>query len=60
VIFGDIGWTGDRTKIQNVSRPLSGAGIGMSFLDGLIRVDLSRGINPGKKIRLDMYVDAKF
>ena len=41
-------------------RPMSGAGVGMSFLDGLIRFDLSRGINPGKKIRLDMYVDAKF
>ena len=60
VIFGDIGWTGDRTKLQMVGRPMSGAGVGMSFLDGLIRFDLSRGIYPGKKIRLDMYVDAKF
>jgi len=60
VIFGDIGWTGDRTKMQSVGVPMSGAGIGASFLDGLIRFDVSRGINPGHKIRVDMYVDAKF
>ena len=61
VVFGDIGWVGDRTMLQsNVGRPMSGAGIGASILDGLIRFDVSRGIYPRKRMRVDMYVEAKF
>ena len=60
VAFGDIGWVGDRTMMREVGRPLSGAGVGASFVDGLIRFDVSRGIYPRKKMRVDMYVEAKF
>jgi hypothetical protein len=60
IVFGDIGWVGERTAWRDVARPMSGAGVGVSFLDGLIRFDVSRGIYPQKRIRVDMYVDAKF
>lgn len=60
VVFGDIGWVGDRTMLDKVGRPLSGAGVGASFVDGLIRFDVARGIYPRKRIRVDMYVEAKF
>lgn len=60
VVFGDIGWAGDRTQLDQIGRPMSGAGIGASFVDGLIRFDLSKGIYPRKSIRADMYVEAKF
>lgn len=60
VVFGDVGWVGDRTRWKSVGRPMSGAGVGASAFDGLIRLDLSRGLYPDKRIRLDMYVEAKF
>lgn len=60
VIFGDIGWVGDRDRMRDVGRPLSGVGVGVSILDGLVRVDLARGIHPGRRIRADMYVEARF
>lgn len=60
VVFGDIGWAGPRDLWSKPGRPLSGAGVGMSFLDGLIRADLARGIYPRKGTRFDLYVEAKF
>lgn len=60
IVFGDLGWAGDRSAWKDVGRPLSGAGIGWSFLDGLIRADVSRGIWPTKQWRMDLRLDAKF
>lgn len=60
IVFGDIGWVGDRTKMRDVGRPMSGVGIGASVLDGLIRADVSRGLYPQKRVRLDVYVEARF
>jgi hypothetical protein len=60
VVFGDIGWVGDRSMLEQVGRPLSGVGVGASFVDGLIRFDVARGIYPRKRVRVDMYVEAKF
>lgn len=60
VVFGDVGWAGARENFAHPGRPLSGAGVGASVMDGLIRLDLSRGIYPRKKMRLDLYVEAKF
>jgi hypothetical protein len=60
IVFGDIGWVGDRTQMQRVGLPMSGAGVGASFMDGLFRFDVARGINPTKKWRVDLYVEAKF
>jgi hypothetical protein len=60
VIFGDLGWAGDRSDWKNPGRPLSGVGVGASFMDGLVRFDVARGIYPEKKIRANFYVDARF
>ena len=60
VVFYDVGWAGSRHAWQAPGRPMSGAGIGASFLDGLIRFDVAKGIFPGKKVRADFYVEARF
>lgn len=60
VVFADIGWAGDRRKWSQQGRPMTGAGVGASFLDGLFRIDLSRGIYPKKQTRLDLYLEARF
>jgi hypothetical protein len=60
VIFGDVGWAGDRRDWSTPGRPMSGAGIGASFMDGLFRFDVARGIYPSKKTRVDLYVEARF
>ncbi|HEY9479323.1 MAG TPA: hypothetical protein VIP79_04510 [Gemmatimonadaceae bacterium] len=60
IVFGDIGWAGDRHDWRHPGRPISGAGAGASVLDGLIRFDISRGINPDRGWRTDMYLQASF
>jgi len=60
VIFGDLGWAGSRKDFGSPGRPLSGAGVGASFLDGLVRFDVARGIYPEKKVRANLYVEARF
>lgn len=59
-LFGDIGWAGDRGKIDQTGRPLSGAGVGFSFLDGAARFDIARGIYPTKDLRVSFYLGARF
>jgi hypothetical protein len=60
VLFGDIGWVGNRNAMRDVGVPMSGAGVGVSMLDGLMRLDVARGINPRKQWRVDFYLDAIF
>jgi hypothetical protein len=60
VVFGDLGWAGPRDLWSHPGRPMSGAGVGMSFMDGLVRADLARGIYPSKRFRFDLYVEARF
>lgn len=60
VVFGDLGWAGPRDLWSHPGRPMSGAGVGVSFMDGLVRADLARGIYPSKRFRFDMYVEARF
>lgn len=59
-VFGDLGWVGDRAKMREVGRPLSGVGAGVSFLDGLFRFDVARGLYPRKQFRVDLYLESKF
>jgi hypothetical protein len=61
VLFGDVGWTGTRRMLdaREFGRPMSSAGVGTSFLDGLIRVDLARGIYPRRQWRATTYVEAR-
>jgi hemolysin activation/secretion protein len=60
IVFGDIGWAGSRANFSHPGRPLSGAGVGASFLDGLIRFDVAKGIYPEKSVRTNLYVEARF
>jgi hypothetical protein len=59
-LFGDLGWVGDRNKLNQVGRPMSGVGAGVSFLDGLFRLDVARGLYPRKQFRVDLYLESKF
>ena len=59
-IFGDLGWAGDRDDWAHPGRPLSGVGVGASIMDGLLRVDLARGLYPREKWRMDAYLEARF
>lgn len=57
-IFADGGWAGAREGVSR-ARPLYGLGVGWSLLDGLIRLDLSRGLTGAARIwRMDLYLDA--
>ena len=58
--FYDAGWAGSRDSLQAMGRPLSGAGLGLSLLDGLFRLDVSRGIFPEQRWRTDFYLGARF
>jgi len=60
IVFGDLGWAGSRTNFSHPGRPLSGAGVGASFMDGLIRIDVAKGIYPEKAVRTNLYVEARF
>ncbi len=60
VIFGDIGWAGSRKNFSHPGRPLSGVGTGVSFMDGLFRFDVAKGIYPEKKVRANLYVEGRF
>jgi hypothetical protein len=58
--FGDIGWVGSRSAWTDGVRPLSGVGVGLSMLDGLIRFDLARGLYPRRQTKFAAYLDARF
>lgn len=55
--FYDIGWAGSRDAFSK-TQPQRGAGVGFGVLDGLIRVDFSRGLYPLKQWRTDFYLSA--
>ena len=44
---------------QNV-KPMSGVGVGVSFLDGMFRFDVARGIYPKKQFRVDLSLESVF
>ena len=56
--FYDAGWAGPHQ--DQPGRPLSGAGAGLSILDGVLRFDVARGIWPEQKWRVYAYFGARF
>src|SRR5690349_130576 len=56
-LFSDLAWAG-RHNAFATSRPLVAAGVGASFLDGLVRIDLARALRAPKAWRLEIYSDA--
>jgi hypothetical protein len=57
-VFSDIGWAGPRADFRT-GKPLLGSGVGVSVLDGLIRLDLARGMRAPKGWRFDLYFDGR-
>ncbi len=57
VLFADVGRAGPREQLS-LARPLAGIGVGASFIDGLIRFDLTRAVRTPIGWRLDFYTDA--
>jgi hypothetical protein len=56
-LFADAGWAGARQDAFRI-HPLLSAGIGVSFLDGMVRLDLARALRNPKGWRLELYSDA--
>jgi hypothetical protein len=59
-IFADAGWAGSRDRLALDDRLLTGVGYGESMFDGILRMDLSRGLQPRKQWRFDVYLEARF
>ncbi len=57
VAFSDAGWAGERGELSAEPALLS-AGMGASFLDGLLRLDLARTLRGDPVWRLDFHLDA--
>ncbi len=57
VIFSDVGRAGPRQSIS-LAHPLTGIGAGVSFVDGLLRIDFTRATQSPTGWRLDIYSDA--
>ena len=57
VLFADVGRAALRDHLS-LARPLAGVGVGASFLDGLVRLDLARAVRTPTGWRLDFYTDA--
>lgn len=59
-LFGDLGWVGDRNRMKDVGRPMSGVGYGESMFDGIFRFDVAHGLFPKQQWKLDFYLEARF
>jgi hypothetical protein len=58
-LFTDAGWAGPRGEFT-LDDPLVSVGAGSSLLDGLIRIDVARGVRRGDRWRLHLYLDGLF
>lgn len=57
-VFLDGGWAGDPGAFR-AARPTYGAGVGLTLLDGLIRVDLARSLHgPNPPLRAHFHLDS--
>jgi hypothetical protein len=56
-LFSDAGWAGERNAFRGEDALLS-LGIGMTVLDGLVRIDLARALRRAPGWRLELYLDA--
>lgn len=57
VLFTDVGRAGPRDHLS-LARSLIGVGVGASFLDGLVRLDVTRAVRSPTGWRVDFYTDA--
>ncbi len=59
IIFGDVGWAGDRRQWRSAQERLLAAGVGASVFDGLLRVDLSRTMDGSKRWSFDIFLEMR-
>jgi hypothetical protein len=59
VVFADAGFAGSRDAWNAKSGRLCGAGVGMTALAGLVRLDVSRGLEPVRGWRTDVYFELR-
>lgn len=59
IIFGDVGWTGDRRDFTTSKTRYLAAGLGVAALDGLLRVDLSRALDSSKRWSFDIFIEVR-
>lgn len=57
-IFSDAGWAGPDFADYHADAAHVSVGIGGSFLDGLLRLDLARTVQPFAQWRVELYLDA--
>jgi hypothetical protein len=57
-VFSDAGWAGPRNRFDSAGTRFSG-GVGGSFFDGLLRVDLAHGFNRPNDWRLHVNLNAQ-
>lgn len=57
VLFSDVGWAGPRSGVR-LDPSLLSAGAGVSFLDGIVRLDLARALRGTTGWRAELYLDA--
>lgn len=59
-VFADLGWAGSRSHWTTEVQPISGGGVGASMLDGLLHIDIAKGIHPTRGAQLDAYLGTRF
>jgi hypothetical protein len=60
-LFYDVGWAGSGLRpVGGREALLRGGGVGLTLLDGLIRVDWARGLAPNRRTRADLSMDVRF
>jgi hypothetical protein len=59
IIFGDVGWAGDRSTFATSARRLWAAGFGVAALDGLLRFDVSRALDDSKRWTFDIFIEVR-
>jgi hypothetical protein len=58
-LFTDLGWTGQREDFT-LRDPFASVGVGVSLLDGIIRLDVARAVRRGTRWKLHLYLDGLF
>ncbi len=56
-LFSDVGWAGESASYSS-DDALYSVGVGVSLLDGLVRLDSAWGLGEPRAFRLDLYLDA--
>ena len=55
-VFGDAAWAGPKGGF-GFDDPWASVGLGASLMDGVVRLDLARGVRRGDRWRLHLYLD---